>query len=41
MPYRTFADDQGKSWKVVEVRPSSEERSSLEGRTSTTFQLFP
>ncbi len=39
MPYRTFADDQGKSWKVLEVRPSSEERRAANRRASQEARL--
>lgn len=32
MAYRTFDDDQGKNWKILEVRPSSEERRAANRR---------
>ncbi len=32
MPYRTFADDQGKSWEIWEVRPTSVERRGTDRR---------
>ncbi len=32
MPYRTFADDQGKSWEIWEVRPASAERRAADRR---------
>jgi len=32
MPYRTFADDQGKSWKICEVHPASAERRAADRR---------
>lgn len=32
MPFRTIADDQGTSWKVLEVRPLSEERRAANRR---------
>lgn len=32
MPYRTFADDQGKSWEVWDVRPGRVERRGEERR---------
>jgi len=32
MPYRTFADDQGKSWEIWDVRPERVERRGGERR---------
>lgn len=32
MPYRTFADDQGKSWEIWEVRPERVERRGADRR---------
>src|SRR5687767_9126833 len=32
MPYRTFADDQGKSWEIWDVRPERVERRSADRR---------
>lgn len=32
MPYRTFADDQGKSWEIWDVRPERVERRRAERR---------
>jgi len=32
MPFRTFADDQGKSWKICEVHPASAERRAADRR---------
>lgn len=32
MPYRTFADDQGRSWEIWDVRPERVERRSVERR---------
>src|SRR5687767_6149683 len=32
MPYRTFADDQGKSWEIWDVRPDRVERRAGERR---------
>ena len=32
MPYRTFADDQGRSWEIWDVRPERVERRSAERR---------
>lgn len=32
MPYRTFADDQGKSWEIWEVRPTNVERRGTDRR---------
>ncbi|HUR92670.1 MAG TPA: hypothetical protein VMY38_08370 [Gemmatimonadaceae bacterium] len=32
MPYRTFADDQGKNWEVWDVRPDHVERRDVERR---------
>ena len=32
MPYRTFADEQGRSWEIWDVRPERVERRGLERR---------
>lgn len=32
MPYRTFADEQGKSWEIWDVRPERVERRGVERR---------
>ena len=32
MPYRTFADDQGRSWEIWDVRPERVERRNAERR---------
>lgn len=32
MPYRTFADEQGKSWEIWDVRPARLERRGVERR---------
>lgn len=32
MPYRTFADDQGRSWEIWEVRPARVERRDSDRR---------
>ncbi len=40
MPYRTFADDQGKSWEIWEVRPARVERRAA-GRAADRREISP